>query len=222
MTARRNDTSPMITFDHIAIAAPTLAQGAAYIRNLTGLTFPKGGTHPDMGTHNLVTALGSDTFAEIISINPDAAAPNRPRWFELDNPVAQAKFPCTQAWLLRTDDIDGCIRKAAALGIDLGTATPFKRDALRWRFTVTADGSIPLDGAAPLLLQWDETGPQHPASRMVDLGLRMDHLTIDTPHADRLTALLETLGLQNPPTIRQTKTTKINAVFSSPTDRGKA
>jgi hypothetical protein len=175
-----------------------------------------------MGTHNLVTALGPDTFAEIIAINPDATPPNRPRWFELDNPVAQAKFPCTQAWLLRTDDIDGCIRKAAKLGIDLGHATPFRRGALRWRFAVTHDGSIPLDGAAPLLLQWDETGPQHPASRMADLGLRMDNLTIDTPHADHLAALLETLGLQDPPEIRQSQTTKINAVFSTAQERGEA
>ncbi|MEH6361224.1 MAG: VOC family protein, partial [Amylibacter sp.] len=77
----------MITFDHIAIAAPTLAEGAAYMHALTGLTFPKGGEHPDMGTHNLVTALGPDTFAEVISINSDAPTPNRPRWFDLDNPA---------------------------------------------------------------------------------------------------------------------------------------
>ena len=62
----------MINFDHIAIAAPTLAEGADYIRNLTGLTFPTGGEHPDMGTHNLLTAIGPDTFAEVIAINPDA------------------------------------------------------------------------------------------------------------------------------------------------------
>ena len=102
-----------------------------------------------------------------------------------------------------------------------GRAAPFKRDALRWRFTVTDDGSIPLDGAAPLLLQWDETGPSHPASRMTDLGLRMDALSIDTPHANELNALLETLGLQELPEIRQSQTTKINAVFSTPADRGK-
>ncbi len=212
----------MIIFDHIAIAAPSLAEGAAYMYNLTSLTFPKGGEHPDMGTHNLVTALGPDTFAEVISINPDATAPNRPRWFALDNPTEQSKFPCTQAWLLRTDDIDGCIAKAAKLGIDLGRAAPFKRDALRWRFTVTDDGSIPLDGAAPLLLQWDKTGPNHPASRMADLGLRMDALSIHTPHANELNALLETLGLQELPEIRQSQTTKINAVFSTPADRGEA
>jgi len=165
----------MINFDHIAIAAPTLAEGADYIRNLTGLTFPTGGEHPDMGTHNLLTAIGPDTFAEVIAINPDAPAPDRPRWFGLDNPTEQAKFPCTQAWVLRTDDIDGCIAKAAELGIDLGRATPFRRDALRWRFAVTDDGEIPLNGAAPLLLQWDETGPSHPASRMTILACAWMH-----------------------------------------------
>ena len=210
----------MITFDHIAIAAPSLDVGAEYVRSLTGLTFPKGGEHPDMGTHNLVTALGPDTFAEVIAINPGATPPNRPRWFALDNPTEQAKFPCLQAWLLRTDDIDGCIAKATEIGIDLGHATPFKRDALRWRFAVTDDGEIPLDGAAPLLLQWDETGPSHPANIMTDLGLRIDALTIETPHADRLGALLDALNLKDRPEIQQADTTKITAHVSTP--NGKA
>ena len=206
----------MITFDHIAIVAPSLDAGAEYVRNLTGLTFPKGGEHPDMGTHNLVTALGDDTFAEVIAINPDATPPNRPRWFGLDDPAEQDKFPCIQAWLLRTDDIDGCIIRAAKLGIDLGHATPFRRDALRWRFAITADGAIPLDGAAPLLLQWDETGPNHPASRMTDLGVRMGALTIQTPHADRLKVLLDVLDLKDRPAIEQATFTKITAAFSTP------
>lgn len=198
----------MITFDHIAIAAPSLAEGAAYLHNLTGHTLPKGGEHPDMGTHNLITALGHDTFAEVIAINPDAPTPNRPRWFNLDH----VKEPQT-AWLLRTDDIDGCIAKAASLGIDLGHAMPLKRGDLRWRFTVRDDGTIPLDGAAPLILQWDSTGP-HPASRMVDLGLRMDTLTIETPHAEQLTALLDIVALDDRPNIIQAPTTKITADFS--------
>ncbi|MFK5997867.1 MAG: VOC family protein [Rhodobacterales bacterium] len=219
MTESRNDTGPMITFDHIAIAAPSLAAGADYMRNLTGLTFPKGGAHPDMATHNLVTALGPDSFAEVIAINPDATPPNRPRWFGLDDPAEHAKFPRLQAWLLRTDDIDGCITRAAKLGIDLGTATPFRRDALRWRFAVTDDGKIPLDGAAPLLLQWDTAAP-HPAANMADLGLRMDALSIETPQADRLNDLLNALGLQTRPDIIQAAGTKLTAQLSTP--NGKA
>lgn len=209
----------MITFDHIAIAAPSLTEGADYVRARTGLTFPKGGEHPDMGTHNLLTALGPDTFAEIIAINPNAPAPDRPRWFGLDDPTEQDQFPRLQAWLLRTDDIEGCIKRAAELGIDLGRATPFRRDALRWRFAVTDDGSIPLDGAAPLLLQWDIGGP-HPASRMADLGLRVDTLTIETPHAARLDALLDALGLIDRPNIQKAVETRITAQLSTP--NGKA
>jgi len=218
MTESRNDTGPMITFDHIAIAANTLEEGAAYMHTLTGLTFPKGGAHPDMATHNLVTALGPDSFAEVIAINPNATVPDRPRWFGLDNPAEQAKFPCLQAWLLRTDDIDGCISRAAKIGIDLGHATPFRRDALRWRFAVTDDGAIPLDGAAPLLLQWDNADP-HPAASMADLGLRLDALTIETPQASRLTALLDALGLQTRPDIIQAAGTKITAQVSTPSGK---
>ena len=205
----------MITFDHIAIAASSLAEGADYVRAQTGLTFPKGGEHPDMGTHNLLTALGPDSFAEVIAINPDAPAPNRPRWFGLDEPSEQAKFPRLQAWLLRTDDIEGCIKKAAEIGIDLGRATPFKRGTLRWRFTVTESGAIPLDGAAPLILQWDTKGP-HPAGNMTDLGLRMDALTIETPHIAKLTELLTVLGLKNQPTIKLASATIITATCSTP------
>lgn len=185
----------MITFDHIGIAAPSLAEGAAYFQTATGLDMPKGGEHPLMSTHNHLTALGPDTFAEIIAINPDAPAIARPRWFNLDN-TTEPQI----AWLLRTDDIEGCITKAADIGIDLGRALNLERDHLKWRFTVRDDGTVPLNGAAPLLLQWDTEGP-HPASGMVDLGLRLKSIAITTPHATQLHKLLDTLGLKDKPEI---------------------
>lgn len=199
----------MITFDHIAIIAPSLSEGVAYVRNNTGLTLPKGGEHPDMGTHNHLTALGPDTFAEVIAINPEAPKPDHPRWFNLDH-VYEPKI----AWLLRTDDIEGCINKAASLGIDLGRAMPLQRGDLRWRFTVCDDGTIPLEGAAPLILQWDTDGP-HPASNMTDQGLRMNTLSIEAPHAEKLTKLLDALGLKDCPEINRAPTTKITATFST-------
>lgn len=199
----------MITFDHIAFAAPSLKEGVSHLHALTGLTVPTGGEHPDMGTHNHLTALGPDTFAEVIAINPEASKPDHPRWFNLDH-VTEPKT----AWLLRTDDIEGCITKAATIGIDLGRAMPLQRGDLRWRFTVCDDGTIPLEGAAPLILQWDTDGP-HPASNMTDQGLRMNTLSIETPHAEKLTKLLDALGLKNRPEIKQALTTKISATFSA-------
>ena len=200
----------MTTFDHIAIAAPTLTEGTTYFHAATGLDMPQGGEHPDMGTHNCLTALGPDTFAEVIAINPDAPAPNRPRWFNLDHVTGPHI-----AWLLRTDDIDGCIASAAAIGIDLGRPVPLKRGDLRWRFTVRDDGTIPLDGTAPLILQWDSAGP-HPATRMTDLGLRMDSLAIETPHADKLEKLLNTLNLQGMPEITHSQSPKTRVTLKAP------
>ncbi len=199
----------MITFDHIGIAAPSLTDGVAYFQTATGLDMPKGGEHPLMSTHNHLTALSSDTFTEVIAINPDAPAIGRPRWFNLDN-TTEPKI----TWLLRTDDIAGCIAKAASIGIDLGRALNLERGHLKWRFTVRDDGTIPLNGVAPLLLQWDTEGP-HPASGMTDLGLRLDAITIQTPQAEKLTQLLDTLGLTDKPEIIQSDKTNVSVTLET-------
>lgn len=201
----------MIAFDHIAIAAPTLASGAAHLNAATGITPAMGGEHPLMGTHNMLTSLGPDTFAEVIAINPDAPKPVHKRWFDLDNPNLIS--PRLHAWLLRTDDIEGAIDTAAALGIDMGEPVALTRGDLKWRFTVRKDGKIPLNGIAPLILQWDTDGP-HPASRMTDQGLRLNSLSIFTPHADQLTKLLTALGLKDLPTITQFETPRLTAHLS--------
>ncbi|KAB7615224.1 VOC family protein [Amylibacter sp. SFDW26] len=203
----------MITFDHIGITAPSLAEGTAYFQSVTGLDMPKGGEHPLMSTHNHLTALGTDTFAEIIAINPDAPAIGRPRWFNLDNTTKPQV-----AWLLRTDDIEGCIAKAANIGVDLGRALSLERDHLKWRFTVRDDGAIPMDGAAPLLLQWDTEGP-HPASGMIDLGLRLNSISIKTPQAEKLTQLLDTLGLTDKPEIIPSDETNVSVALQTADNR---
>ena len=204
----------MITFDHLAVTAPDLQSGITHVQTQTGLTLPKGGEHPQMATHNAITRFSDDTYLEIITPNPEAKAPTRPRWFDLDT-VTQ---PALNAWILRTDDIDGCLARAKALGFDLGTATALKRGNLEWRFSLTDDGKIPLGGAAPLIIQWDSAGP-HPASNMADLGLRLHKIQITTPKATELTTLLAYLGLETPPEIIQGDTTMIRATLGLPNGR---
>ena len=89
---------------------------------------------------------------------------------------------------------------------------PLQRGDLRWRFTVRDDGTIPIEGAAPLILQWDTDGP-HPASQMTDQGLRMNTLKIETPYANELAKLLEVIGLKDLPEIKQAQVTKVSANF---------
>ena len=186
----------MLRFDHIAIGCATLEQGAAYLADKTGLTVPVGGEHPLMGTHNLVMSLGVDTFFEVISINPSAPKPSHPRWFGLDD--AQFASARPHSWILNSDNLDEDLAKAKSLGVDLGTPTTQTRSDMTWRFAVRDDGAIPLDGAAPMIMEWPEM-PAHPASKMTDLGARIKSIALRSPHAAILNNLLNTLGDGNMP-----------------------
>jgi len=187
-----------LAFDHVAIGAAGLAQGAVWIRDALGLEMPAGGRHPLMGTHNRLTATGPDTYLEIIAVDPDAAA-QRPRWFGLDDPAMRARLaerPRPIAWIARTDDLDAALAAARAAGLDLGRPVAMTRGDLAWRIALRDDGSLPEDGALPLLIEWP-AGP-HPASRMADLGLRYTALRLRHPEPARLTTALDALGATGP------------------------
>lgn len=170
----------MLRFDHIAIAAERLQDGVDWVEALLGVKLAGGGKHPTMGTHNRLLSLG-DLYLEVIAIDPEAAPPGRPRWFDLDR---FSGAPRITNWVCESDD----------LGLDLtrapkGTGTPMAlaRGDYRWRMAVPDDGRLPFDGAFPALIQWD--GP-HPASALADLGVRLQRLRIGHPEADALTTAL--------------------------------
>src|SRR3954463_1135373 len=58
--------------DHITVVAPSLEVGAAYVGAALGVVPGPGRTHPGMATHNLLLALGSDVYLEVISADPGA------------------------------------------------------------------------------------------------------------------------------------------------------
>src|SRR5690606_32822306 len=71
--------------DHLVVTAPSLAEGARFVREALGVEPEPGGKHPRMGTHNLLLRLGNDVYLEVIAIDPGAPAPGHPRWFGLDD-----------------------------------------------------------------------------------------------------------------------------------------
>ncbi len=176
----------MLQFDHIAFTAPSRTSGKAAFAEATGVDMPDGGEHPAMGTHNALTALGPDSFVEVIAVNPDAPAPARARWFDLD---ARSDHPAlgTPILLYRTDDLEADLGRATHLGFDIGGPLALSRDTLTWNFAVRQDGSLPEDGA-PILLQWTHGGV-HPAGGMADQGLRLASIAIATPKPDQLSEL---------------------------------
>jgi hypothetical protein len=182
---------PPCRIDHLTVTAPTLAAGAEFVRRALGVTLGPGGTHARMGTHNLLLRLGDTTYLEVIAVDPDAVAPQRPRWFGLDHLGAHS--PARLAtWVARTADIG---QRLATVPEALGLAEPMARGDLQWLIAIPPDGSLPLGGVAPALIEWQGGSAAHPASRMPDLGCALQRLSLFHPEPARVAKLLDALGL---------------------------
>lgn len=172
--------------DHIVIGAATLEQGAAWCAATLGVLPGPGGKHPLMGTHNLLLALGSPAFPrsylEIIAIDPQAEAPARRRWFDLDDAALRATLaagPRLIHWAARCDDAAAECAALAAAGIARGEVLDAERDTprglLRWRIAVRRDGARLAGGALPTLIEW---GDVHPADSLPASGLQLESLSV--------------------------------------------
>lgn len=198
-----------LLFDHIAIGASSLEQGTGDLKRRLKIEIPFGGTHPRMATHNCLTRLGGDSFLEIISIDPDAPAPDRPRWFDLDDPSQRrllTQGPRPIAWIARTRSIALVLSRARDQGLDLGQAIEMTRGDLRWLIAIRDDGQLPEGGTLPVIIQWPD-GPL-PATRMTDLGLRLKTLRLHHPSPHTLRAKLEAFGAAHLATIQPAETGK--------------
>jgi len=179
--------------DHLVVAAADLDSGREYIEQLLGVRTEAGGRHDAIGTHNRLLRLGNDQYLEIIAIDPDAPPPQRPRFFALDDPVMQAAIrvsPRLVTWVARVSDIDAA---AARPPYDAMEIRDMARGDLRWRLTFTEDGSLPYQGALPLLIQW--TGGSTPSERLPDSGCALNRFVVQTPRVKEAQQVLQDLDL---------------------------
>jgi hypothetical protein len=163
----------MRELDHFVVAARTLDEGAAWLESRLGVAPTPGGKHPAMGTHNRLLSLGPGLYIEVIAVDPDAAPPQRPRWFELDTPGMRRRIgesPGLIHWAERTDDLEAAIA-GYPVPVEI---VPFSRGSYRWRMALTRDGSLPAGGAFPTLIQWEGA---HPAEALPDAGIRLERFT---------------------------------------------
>ncbi|HWA12939.1 MAG TPA: VOC family protein [Burkholderiales bacterium] len=175
--------------DHIVITAPTLEAGTEYVQSVLGVAPAGGGEHVAMGTHNRVLKLGAGTYLEVIAVDPAAPPPDRPRWFELDEEESNTA-PRLATWVVRTTDITAAL---AASPVVSGYATPMSRGDFHWTITVPRNGSLPLQGVAPTLIQWQDA---HPATAMPDSGCSLVKLEAFHPRAAKVREMLDAIGFQ--------------------------
>lgn len=200
--------APSLLLDHLTVTARTLEEGASYIRETLGIEMPSGGEHPRMGTHNRLLSLGRDLFLEVIAINPSAKEPGRSRWYGLDMFDAS---PRLATWVLGTTDIFASMAQAHS---ESGAVVEMTRGDLNWLISVPDEGSMPMDGAYPTLIEWPH-GP-HPASDMEDCGCGLRSLRIEHPQIQLLRSSLTGIFSDERVEIAFGSKPKLSAVVSTP------
>ena len=169
--------SACLRIDHLVVSCERLEDGVAYVEDALGVAMEPGGQHPAMGTHNRLLGLG-DVYLEVIAIDPSASGSVRPRWFGLDR---FASPPRLTNWVARTSSLSAALELAPA-----GTGVPMQisRGDLVWDIAISADGSLPFDGAFPGLIDWG--GAVHPTMRLPASGCSLKALTVNHPDSDSL------------------------------------
>ncbi len=205
----------MTELDHIAVVAPDLETGNAWVREVLGVAPLTGGKHPLMGTHNCLLRIGEDVFLEVIAVDPDAPEPAVKRWFGLDDQVAvQRNWQSGRrlgTYVARCHDVAATI---GSQGDVFGQSTQQTRGDLVWTFGVRADGELPLGGALPHVMDWGSRGALAPYLK--DFGLNLRELVVETPDPDAVHAGFDAIGMIAKPTIRRGPAVRLSAQIETP------
>ncbi|MBY4718080.1 VOC family protein [Ralstonia mannitolilytica] len=190
LTSETDTAGAILKLDHIAFVAQSLEQAQAYASQRFGVALPAGGKHPLMGTHNLVTRIAPGVFLEFIAIDPDAAPPNRTRWFALDRLMREGTLEAAP-------QLFGWVASVPNLARHTGESPQHEllevtRGDLRWHFFHRKDGEAEAGGCWPALIDW--AGGQSPAERMQEVGLRLTRFQLAHPEMANIRDKLQGLG----------------------------
>jgi hypothetical protein len=205
--------------DHLVVAANSLDEGRAWARETLGVAAEGGGRHDGLATHNTLIKLDGKRYLEIISIDPDAGAPNFPRWFGLDDAEVRehiAHGPRLVAWVARClGATDAIVQLAHTPNYAANVVRPASRGGLHWRFAFTPDGARMAGGALPHLIQWESEA--HPCDRLHDLGVSLTALMLAAPESEVVSNLLQSLFFADARVqVGQSTTPNLVAILQTP------
>ncbi len=192
--------------DHIAICATDLAAGTARVEEALGVRLLPGGKHARYGTHNTLLGLGDGIYLEVIAPDPDAPKPEGGRWFGLDR---FRGAPRPGNWICAVPDLAGALETAPA---SCGQARDLARGDLTWRIAVPDDGSLPMGGAWPTMIEWGP-GVTPPGLSLPDSGIRLTRWEVFTPNPR---ALATRLPLADPRVVFRPGAPGFAATFRTP------
>ncbi len=182
--------------DHLLFGVPDLSEGMALMQARLGVAPVPGGSHPGVGTHNALLALGPGTYLEIIAPDPAQAIPDQ----DLPYGLAGLQTPKLITWAIRPADWDTHARHTRRLGLQTRLRDGFRANPqgiqFRWRSAqpvppVTVRGQD-LTGLVPFAIEWQSSA--HPAAAAPG-NLRLESLMLMHPHPRVLAQAVDTLAL---------------------------
>src|SRR5258708_19182424 len=190
----------MLKLDHISVIAPSLAEGVSHVRACLDLDVPFGQRHAYMATYNHLLQLGDTVYLEIVALDPDAEGPGRARWFGLDDRKKVRsdwdEGRRLRGWVARTDAIEAVI---AGRGDIFGAKVALPAVNSSFDFAIPDDGSLPLDGAAPSII--DRRGHPRAMATIADLRARVRSVPLGHPDPAAVGALDRAMAIEPPPVV---------------------
>ena len=206
----------MLKLDHMTVIAPTLRDGVLHVQECLDLDVPFGTRHDYMGTHNHRLQLGNNVYLEIVARDPEGKEPGRPRWFGLDR---QERIRADwdegrrlRGWVANIVGIEALLSSRRAI---FGDRVPLPTGNPSFDFAIPPDGSLPLDGAMPSLI--DHRGDPTSMASIPDLGARLRSFTLEHPDPAAIEALYPALSIDRPPAVIQGQFLRYRAEIETPT-----
>lgn len=111
-----------------------------------------------------------------------------------------------------TENIDATL---SAHGMIFGSKVPLPAQKASFAFGVPNDGSLPLDGIAPSII--DHYSDTSHFAAIPDMGARLRSFTIEHPDPTGVVALYRNLAIDHPPTVIQGQEIKYRAFIDTRT-----
>jgi RNA polymerase primary sigma factor len=117
-----------------------------------------------------------------------------------------------RGWVASTESMDAVL---STHGTIFGDKVPLPTVNPTFAFTIPKDGSLPLDGVAPSII--DHQGDPTSMESIPDLGARLRSLTLEHPDPAGAEKLYRELAVEHPPAIVQAPKIRYRALIETPT-----
>ena len=88
------------------------------------------------------------------------------------------------------------------------------RGEFNWLITIPEDGSLPINGGGPALIQWETDA--HPANKLEEHGLSLIKLQIFDPEMERISGFLRSVNLTGNVQVLKSNESKLVALINTP------